>query len=175
MVSFKCNRCATFSLFFFFFFISEVYKSFIDLYILEFTEIKCTEVLKSLSDDQKQKFCDGNLEDINFPTNQNIFFNIFGELLKIAKALASNRNIVIKNMLIKINSYVSDAVNVSSPVKKNTKMKNIKIFRSLHPGNDLIIVSERKKSFPFIEKKLLEGLLRANTPFVFTIEVFYNI
>ena len=172
----KCNRYATFPLFFYF---RSVYKSFIDLYILEFMKMQqvydCAEVLKSLSDDQKQKFCDGNLEDINFPTNQNIFFNIFGELLKIAKALASNRNIVIKNMLIKINSYVSDAVNVSSPVKKNTKMKNIKIFRSLHPGNDLIIVFERKKSFPFIEKKLLEGLLRANTPFVFTIEVFYNI
>ena len=37
----------------------------------------CVEVLKSLSDDQKQKFCDGNLEDINFPTNQNILFNYF--------------------------------------------------------------------------------------------------
>ena len=46
------------------------------------------EVLKSLSDDQKQKFCDGNLEDINFPTNQNISCNIFGELLmKLNKLL----------------------------------------------------------------------------------------
>ena len=78
----------------------------------------CVEVLQSLSDDQKQKFCDGNLEDINFPTNQNILFNIFGELLEIAEAFASNRNIAAKNMLININSDVSDAVNVSSLVKK---------------------------------------------------------
>ena len=78
----------------------------------------CVEVLQSLSDDQKQKFCDGNLEDINFPTNQNILFNIFGELLEIAEAFASNRNIAVKNMLININSDVSDAVNVSSLVKK---------------------------------------------------------
>ena len=116
-----------------FLFISDVYKSFIDLYILEFTEMKCVEVLKSLSDDQKQKFCDGNLEDINFPTNQNISFNIFSELLKIAKALASNRNIAIKNMLNKINSDVSDAVNVSSPVKKknkNEEHQNILIISS---------------------------------------------
>ena len=73
----------------------------------------CTEVLKSLSDDQKRKFCDGLLEYINFPTNQNISFNIFGELLEIAGAFASNRNIAIKNMLIGINSDVCDAVNVS--------------------------------------------------------------
>ena len=78
----------------------------------------CVEVLQSLSDDQKQKFCDGNLEDINFPTNQNILFNIFGELLEIAEAFARNRNIAAKNMLININSDVSDAVNVSSLVKK---------------------------------------------------------
>ena len=78
----------------------------------------CVEVLQSLSDDQKQKFCDGNLEDINFPTNQNILFNIFGELLEIAEAFASNRNIAVKNMLININSDVSDAVNVSSLVKR---------------------------------------------------------
>ena len=78
----------------------------------------CVEALQSLSDEQKQKFCDGNLEDINFPTNQNILFNIFGELLEIAEAFASNRNIAAKNMLININSDVSDAVNVSSLVKK---------------------------------------------------------
>ena len=78
----------------------------------------CVEVLQSLSDDQKQKFCDGNLEDINFPTNQNILLNIFGELLEIAEAFARNRNIAAKNMLININSDVSDAVNVSSLVKK---------------------------------------------------------
>ena len=83
----------------------------------------CVEVLKSLSDNQKQKFCDGSL-DINFPTNQNIFLNTFSELLKIAEAFASNRNIAIKNMPFKINSDVSDAVNVSSFVKKyKTKMK----------------------------------------------------
>ena len=52
-------------------------------------------------------------------------------------------------------------------------MKNIKIFRSLHPGNDLIIVFERKnKSFLFFDKKLLKCLLRVNAPFVFTNGVF---
>ena len=81
-------------------------------------------------------------------------------------------------MLIKINSHVSDAVNVSSPFKKyNTKMKNIKKSPSLHSGNDLIIGFERKNtSFPFLDEKLLEeGLLKANTPFVFANDVFYNI
>ena len=125
------------------------------IYILEFIKIEqvydCVEVLKSLSYSQKQKFCDGSLEDINFPTNQTISFNIFSELLKIAEASASNRNIAIKNMLIKINSDVNDAVNVSSLVKKyKTKMKNINKSSSLHSGNDLIIPFERKnKSFPF--------------------------
>ena len=80
-------------------------------------------------------------------------------------------------MLIKINSDVSDAVNASSLVKKyNTKIKNIKKSPSLHSGSDLIIVFERKnKSFPFLDEKLLEGLIKANTPFVFTNEVFYKI
>ena len=111
----------------------------------------CVEVLKSLSDNQKQKFCDGSLEDINFPTNQNIFFNIFSELLEIAEAFTSDRNIAIENMLIKINSDVSDAVNVSSIVEKyKTKMKNINKSPSLYSANDLIIAFERKnKSFSF--------------------------
>ena len=71
-------------------------------------------------------------------------------------------------MLIKINWHVIDAVNVRSLVKKyNTKMKNIKKSPSLHSGNDLIIVFERKnKSFPFLDEKRLEGLLKANTPFL---------
>ena len=50
----------------------------------------CLEVLKSLSDDQKQKIFDGSLKDSNFPTNQNISFNIFGE---IAEAFASSNRI----------------------------------------------------------------------------------
>ena len=55
----------------------------------------------------------------------------------------------------------------------STKMKNIKKSPSLHLGNDLIIVFEKKsKSFSFLDE---EGLLRANTPFAFTNEVFYNI
>ena len=38
----------------------------------------CVEVLEFLLDDQKQ-FCDRSLEeDINFPINQIISFNIFG-------------------------------------------------------------------------------------------------
>ena len=78
MKGLKCNRYATFPLLFYF---RSVYKSFIDLYNFEFMKMEkvydCVEVLKSLSDDQKQKFCDGNLEDINFPTNQNILFNYF--------------------------------------------------------------------------------------------------
>ena len=79
----------------------------------------CLEVLKSLSHDQKQKFFDGSLKDSNFSTNQNISLNIFGE---IAEAFASsNRNIAIKNMLIKINSDMSDAVNASSLVKNITQ------------------------------------------------------
>ena len=49
-----------------FFSFRSVYKSFIDLYILKFMKIEqvydCAEVLKSLSDDQKQKFCHGHLE-----------------------------------------------------------------------------------------------------------------
>ena len=59
----------------------------------------CVEVLKSLSEfDQKQKFCDGSLEDINLSTNR-IFLhlpNIFGELLEIAEVFSSNRNMLIK-------------------------------------------------------------------------------
>ena len=70
MKGLKCNRYPTFFLFFDF---RSVYKSFIDLYILE-QVYDCVKVLKSLLDDQKQKFCDGNLEDIYFPTNQNISF-----------------------------------------------------------------------------------------------------
>ena len=72
-------------------------------------------------------------------------------MLEIGEALASNRNVAIRNMLIKINSDVSDAVNVRSLAKKyNTKMKNINKSSSLYSGNDLIIVFERKnKSFLF--------------------------
>ena len=148
MKGLKCNRYPTFFLFFDF---RSVYKSFIDLYILE-QVYDCVKVLKSLLDDQKQKFCDGNLEDIFIFQQIKIFpFNIFGELLEIGEALASNRNVAIRNMLIKINSDVSDAVNVRSLAKKyNTKMKNINKSSSLYSGNDLIIVFERKnKSFLF--------------------------
>ena len=79
----------------------------------------CLEVLKSWSHDQKQKFFDGSLKDSNFPTNQNISFNIFGEIVETFAS--SNRNIAIKNMLIKINSDMSDAVNASSLVKNITQ------------------------------------------------------
>ena len=47
----------------------------------------CLEVLKSWSDDQKQKFFDGSLKDSNFPTNgtyMNILHTVVEtELIKV--------------------------------------------------------------------------------------------
>lgn len=70
-------------------------------------------------------------------------------------------------MLIKIKLVESDAVNVSPVVKDITKMKNIKKTPSPHPSNNLIIAFERtNKSLPFLDEKLLEGVLKANSFFV---------
>ena len=60
----------------------------------------------------ERKICDRSLKDINNQRNQNISFNIFGELLEIAEAFVSNRNAAIKNIVIKINPDLSNAVNV---------------------------------------------------------------
>ena len=45
-------------------------------------------------------------------------FNLFGVLLEIAETFASDRNITVKSTLTKINSDISDTVNVSSPFSK---------------------------------------------------------
>ena len=85
----------------------------LDLEIYEMEQVyDSVKVLKSFSRLPERKICDRTLKDINNQRNQNISFNIFGELLETAEAFVSNRNTAIKNIVIKINPDLSNAVNV---------------------------------------------------------------
>ena len=128
---------------------------------------------------KKKEFC---LEkcDLDFPANQEIFYNLFTILLDIAANLATNRNEAIQNMLGQINCDIGN-INVSGLVKKyNNRLKKLYKLTSESEKQQLlntsIIEMKNNTKFPFLyEAYLRQDVLKEIKEFKLTNGIFYDI